>query len=82
MEEYYEENIIPKYKNIISSQKEYIKFLEEEIGKCTTCKHYVYTDDVFNEGERLRTNIISAEKKWQNQNTSNQTNLKKISAKK
>ena len=62
-EDHYELNIIPKYKNIISFQKEYIKFLEEEIGKCTTCKHYVCTDDVFNEGERLRNNIISAEKK-------------------
>ena len=62
MEEYYELNVIPKYKNIISSQKEYIKFLEEEIGKCTVCKHYECTEDVYNEGERLRNNIILAEK--------------------
>ena len=51
MEEYYELNIIPKYKNIISYQKEYIKFLEEEIGKCTVCKHYECTEDVYNKGE-------------------------------
>lgn len=62
-EDHYELNIIPKYKNIISFQKEYIKFLEEEIVKCTTCKHYECSEDIYNEGERLRSNIISAEKK-------------------
>ena len=63
MEEYYELNIIPKYKNIINYQKEYIKFLEEEIGKCTVCKHYECTEDVYNKGEKLRNNITLAEKK-------------------
>lgn len=63
VEEYYELNVIPKYKNIISSQKEYIKFLEEEIGKYAISKHYECTEDVYNEGERLRNNIILAEKK-------------------
>ncbi len=62
-EDHYELNTVPKYKNIISFQKEYIKFLEEEIGKCTTCKHYECSEDIYNEGERLRSNIISAEKK-------------------
>ena len=82
MEEYYELNIIPKYKNIINYQKEYIKFLEEEIGKCTVCKHYECTEDVYNKGEKLRNNITLAEKKWQKKNISNQINLKKISVKK
>ena len=62
-EDHYELNIIPKYKNIISYQKEYIKFLELEIEKYATYRHYECTEDIYNEGERLRSNIISAEKK-------------------
>lgn len=57
MEEYYEDKVLPKYKNLITSQQMYIEFLEKEVTKyATTSKYQISTKD-FNYGQQLRDQI-------------------------
>ncbi len=51
---HYEQNIIQPLKGLINLQKEYIKFLGEEVEKLSVIKHYSCTLEVFEKGEDFR----------------------------
>ena len=57
MEEYYEDKVLPKYKNLITSQQMYIEFLEKEVFKYATTSKYQISAKDFNYGQQLRDQI-------------------------
>jgi len=62
----YEDLIIPKYKALITAQKEYIKFLGKEVTAMSGVArvHSVFpSDDILQEGVRLRQKLVDLESK-------------------
>ena len=57
MEEYYEGKILPKYKNLIETQRVYVEFLEKEVTKYATTSKYQISAKDFNYGQQLRDQI-------------------------
>lgn len=54
MEEHYKNTVISKYKNLINLQREYIRFLSEEITKYAFVSQYVAPKEVIKQGEIFR----------------------------
>lgn len=67
MEEYYDREIIPKYKAVIEAQKEYIKFLGKDISRyasvCVSHKAMQTPLETIAEGKVLRAKISELESK-------------------
>ena len=56
-EEYYEDKVLPKYKNLIETQRVYVEFLEKEVTKYATTSKYQISAKDFNYGQQLRDQI-------------------------
>ena len=56
-EEYYEDRVLPKYKNLIEAQRVYVEFLGKEVTKYATTSKYKISAKDFNYGQQLRDQI-------------------------
>ena len=57
MEEYYEDKVLPKYKNLIEAQRVYLDYLHTEINKLVSTSKYQISEKDFNYGQQLRDQI-------------------------
>ena len=57
MGEYYEDKVLPKYKNLIEVQRVYLDYLHAEINKLVSTSKYQISEKDFNYGQQLRDQI-------------------------
>lgn len=60
-EEYYETKVLPKMKNLIAAQKEYIEFLSKEVSRLSefipSHPHLAASEEIIQKGRELRAEI-------------------------